>query len=168
MAPRHPATRTSRLLHEAWVAGSLASALSALALTWAGHREIRSSTAPLNAVSHWRWGNPALRKRGFTGRHTLLGYAIHHCASIWWAGIHAIARHRHPRADQTSTVLLGALTTSAVACVVDFKCTPQRLTPGFEHHLSRKALAGVYLHFAAGLALGALSSRATTSRNSRK
>lgn len=40
------------VLYEALVAGSCASVLSTLALAWAGHREIRSAVAPVNAVSH--------------------------------------------------------------------------------------------------------------------
>ena len=38
----------------------------------------------------------------------------------------------------------------------DFRFTPDRLTPGYEHRLSRKALAATYAVFAVGLALGAL------------
>lgn len=144
---------------EALVAGSCASVLSAIGLVYAGQREVHSPTAPLNAVSHWRWGKPALRKRGFTSRHTLLGYCIHHAASVWWASLHAAAMLRRSDARRPAVLLAGAATTSAVACVVDFQCTPERLTPGFEHHLSRPALAGVYTLFAIGLAAGAWAVR---------
>jgi hypothetical protein len=44
---------------------------------------------------------------------------------------------------------------AAIANVVDFKLTPQRLTPGFEKHLSKRSLAIVYVSFAAGLAAAA-------------
>ena len=37
----------------------------------------------------------------------------------------------------------------------NIKLVPERLTPGFEHRLSNRQLAGVYLSFAAGLMLGA-------------
>lgn len=151
--------RQRAVWREALVAGSCASVLSAIALVWAGQREVRSPTAPLNAVSHWRWGKPALHKRGFSTRHTLLGYCIHHAASVWWAALHAAAMRRRPDARRPAVLLAGAATTSAVACVVDFQCTPERLTPGFEHHLSRPALAGVYALFAIGLAAGAWIAR---------
>lgn len=156
--------RLRALAREALVAGAFASVLSALALGWAGHHEVNSTTAPLNAVSHWRWGKPALRKRGLTGRYTALGYGIHHCASIWWASLYALATRNRRDVDRPATVLAGALATSAVACVVDFKCTPERLKPGFEQHLSRPALTGVYLAFAVGLALGAMASRGGSAR----
>ncbi|MDI1261530.1 hypothetical protein [Aquabacterium sp.] len=42
---------------------------------------------------------------------------------------------------------------TAVAALADFKMVPERLTPGFEHHLSRKSLWLTYGVFAAGLAL---------------
>lgn len=147
------------VLREALMAGSFASVLSTFTLAWAGHSEVRSAVAPLNAVSHWRWGRPAFHQREFSVRHTLLGYSIHHCASIWWAAVHAAAMMHHPRSQQPAQVVAGALTTSVVACLVDFKCTPERLKPGFEHHLSRPQLGGVYLAFAAGLALGAMLAR---------
>jgi hypothetical protein len=35
--------------------------------------------------------------------------------------------------------------------------TPERLTPGFEHRLSTRALLGVYACFAIGLALGSMA-----------
>ena len=111
----HHRSHRQSVLREAWVAGSCASVLSALALGWAGHREVRSAAAPLNAVSHWRWGRRALFQRGISGRHTLLGFFIHHCASVWWAGLHAAVRGRSPRAQQPAVVLAGAAATSATA-----------------------------------------------------
>lgn len=154
----HSESTRRGVLREALVAGSWASVLSTLALAWAGHREIRSAVAPVNAVSHWRWGWPALHQRAVTGRHTLLGYLIHHGASVWWAGLHAAVRHRR-QCDSSAALLAGAAVTSAIACVVDFKCTPERFTPGFEHHLSRSALASVYALFALGLVLGVRAHR---------
>lgn len=94
-----------------------------------------------------------------TRRHTLLGYLIHHGASVWWAGLHAAVMRRRRPQQKPAALLAGAAVTSALACVVDFRCTPERFTPGFEHHLSRKSIAGVYAVFALGLALGALAQR---------
>lgn len=104
------------VLREALMAGSFASVLSTFTLAWAGHSEVRSAVAPLNAVSHWRWGRPAFHQREFSVRHTLLGYSIHHCASIWWAAVHAAATMHHPRSQQPAQVVAGALTTCVVAC----------------------------------------------------
>ena len=155
-----------RLWSEAALAGTLASVLSAVVLGWTGHREKRSITAPVNAVSHWWWGKPALRVRGLSVRHTLLGYAIHHGAALGWAALHALAVRGRTKSATPAALVAGAAATSAVACLVDFKCTPERFTPGFEHHLSRSALVGVYAAFALGLALahGFCESRAKRGR----
>jgi hypothetical protein len=48
-----------------------------------------------------------------------------------------------------------ALSTAAIACFVGYRLTPKRFTPGFEHEISREAMAGVYVAMALGLAAGA-------------
>ena len=44
------------------MAGSCASVLSAAVLALAGQREAGSAAAPINAVSHWYWGDRAFRQ----------------------------------------------------------------------------------------------------------
>lgn len=137
-------------------AGSFASILSAMALTVLGRRETGSAAAPINAVSHWFWDREALRRNGIDARHTLVGYVTHHGAALFWAGLYAWAIHGRPKLLEPAAVVAGSVATSAVACFVDFNMTPERLTPGYEHRLSRGALTGVYAAFAVGLALGTL------------
>ena len=143
-------------LREAMIAGGIASVLSTVALMVAGRREPRRPAAPVNAISHWVWGRPALRVDGADLRHTLLGYLIHHAASLFWATWHARLWGERPEAKRPLPALAGAAVASSVACFVDFRLTPQRLTPGFEHRLSRRAIAGVYASFAVALAIGSL------------
>lgn len=143
-------------VRQALVAGSLASLLSAGVLALAGRRENRSAAAPINAVSHWYWGDRALHRRGTDARHTLVGYLIHHSASLFWAGLHAWATREIPVLRTPTGAIAGSVPAAAIACFVDFRLTPHRLTPGFEHRLSRPALAGVYAAFAVGLAAGTL------------
>ena len=141
-------------LREALISGSAASAASALALLLAGKLEPQRPAAPLNAISHWIYGDSALHKDKPTLRHTLTGYLIHHAASIFWAVLHAQVWNRRQKAIEPLPAIATAAATAGVACFVDFQLTPHRLTPGFEHRLSRPALAGVYASFALGLALG--------------
>jgi hypothetical protein len=143
-------------LREGLIAGSVASALSVAALLVAGQKEPQRPAAPVNAISHWIWGDHALRQDEPTLRHTASGYLIHHVASVFWAVLHARAWGERPEAKRPLPALAGAVVTSGLACFVDFQMTPKRLTPGFEHRLSRPALAGVYACFAIGLALGSL------------
>jgi hypothetical protein len=142
-------------LRQGLIAGSLGSAASAIALLLAGRREAVSSVAPINAVSHWYWRDRALHRRRADLRHTAVGYLTHHGASVFWATAYAAATRDNQAARSLSGVAVGALATSAIACFVDYKLTPKRFTPGFEHEISRPAMAGVYLAMALGLAAGA-------------
>jgi hypothetical protein len=145
-------------LREGAISGSLASVLSAAFLALAGERECRHHpAAPVNAISHWIWDEPALREDGASARHTLAGFAIHHAASIWWGVWHAKAWGTREVAKRPVPALAGAAAAAAIACFVDYRMTPERLTPGFEHRLSSRALLGVYACFALGLALGSMA-----------
>jgi hypothetical protein len=141
------------------VAGSLGSAASTLALVAAGRREARSGFAPVNAVSHWYWGDRAFHRPKANLRHTAMGYLTHHGASVFWATAYAAATRGSETARSLPGIALGAAATSAIACFVDYRLTPKRLTPGFEHEISRPSMAGVYAAMAVGLAAGAWLSR---------
>ncbi|WP_327363053.1 hypothetical protein [Caballeronia arvi] len=54
-----------------------------------------------------------------------------------------------------------AAATAIVAYVVDYHVVPKRFTPGFETHLSKRALAMTYVALAAGFAIAALVRRAS-------
>jgi hypothetical protein len=144
-------------LREGLVAGTCASVLSAAALAAFGRRQAGSAFAPVNAVSHWLWGDAALREDRPTLRHTLVGAVVHEAASIFWAVLHARAWGERPRAKEPVPALLGAAAATGIACFVDYQLTPKRLTPGFEHRIDRPAMAGVYACFALGLALGSIA-----------
>lgn len=144
-------------LREGAISGSVASLTSAVFLAVAGRRECRHPAAPVNAISHWIWDEPALHEDGASARHTLAGYAIHHAASIWWGVWHALAWGTRAGAKRPLPALAGGAAAAAVACFVDLRMTPDRLTPGFEHRLSNRALLGVYGCFALGLALASMA-----------
>jgi hypothetical protein len=158
------ARRNSRAgpLRAALVSGTFASVASATALVVAGRRELNDAAAPLNGPSQWIWGRHAPYRDGFSLRHTGLGYGIHHLSSIFWAVWFERARPRPPRYG-----LRAAIATSSFACFVDYCCTPQRLTPGFEKRLSRRALFATYLAFALGLAASGLIRRREKPRRRR-
>ena len=141
------------------LAGSLASLISTAVLVLAGRRESGSAAAPLNAVSHWYWGDQALYLEKADLAHTAAGYLTHHVAATFWATLYAALASDRPALRTTPGAVLGAAATSATACLVDFKLTPHRFTPGYEHRLSREALLAVHAALAIGLAAGALSLR---------
>lgn len=146
-------TTWKRAWKEGVVSGSIASVLSTWMLVRAGRRR-GDAAGPVNAVSHWIWGDRALREDGASPAFTATGYLIHHAASLWWGVLHARAWGARPEAKRPLPLALGATAAAAVACFVDYRLTPKRLTPGFEHRLSRKEMALVYGLFAVGLAIG--------------
>jgi len=135
-------------LRAALISGSAASVLSSLVLSWRSARETRHATAGTNATSHWIWGGPARHRLAPDLSHTVVGYAIHHAASMFWAAWYEAA---FPRSRSLPGACARAAATAAIACFVDFRLTPRRFTPGFETHLSRRSLAVVYAAFAFGL-----------------
>jgi hypothetical protein len=132
---------------DAVLSGACAAFASALALAWRGQRDAGDAMAPLNGPSQWIWGRRAPSARGFSVKHTVVGYATHHCAAFFWAVLFERARRRFGRPAAT------ALATAATANVVDYVFTPKRLQPGYERQLRRPSLVWVYGAFAAGLAL---------------
>lgn len=138
--------------------GTLASAVSALALAWRGRREKRTALGTLNAPAHWLWGEESLHQRAATLRHTLGGMLVHHASSLFWAVFYEVLRVRRA-APTPANALADAAAVGTVAAVVDLRLTPRRFTPGFEHHLSRTGLTWVYVGFVLGLALAECTRR---------
>lgn len=139
--------------------GSLASIASTGALAASGVRDCQSAYAPINAVSHWLWKDRALRKDDPSLRYTASGYVIHHLASIFWASLFEGMAEATARPRSNKEVLFDAATVAALAAVIDLRCTPERLTPGFERRLSPAPLTAVYVAFGLGLAFCALTER---------
>ena len=142
-------------LREGAVTGSLASILSAAYLALAGNRRDEPA-APLNAVSHWFFGNRALREGEPDPVYTATGYIVHHAASVFWGVIHAKLWGARRVAKQPLPAVAGAIAAASVASFVDYQLTPKRLTPGFEHRLGKPEMVNVYACFALGLALGSM------------
>jgi hypothetical protein len=149
-------TRHARLAAQWLIEGNLAGLVSTAVLLWRGRAESRRAVGPLNAPSHWVWDREALQQDRVDARHTLLGLAIHQASSLWWAAAFRAWLQRRQR-PTPAHVGGAALAVAATAALVDLRLVPERLTPGFEHRLSRRSLALVYLGFAGGLALGALA-----------
>ena len=140
---------------QALVSGSIASVLSTAVLALFGERKLRKPFAPTNSTSHWLWGDDeSFNALEPSLRHTAVGYATHHASAVMWALFYhrwlAAERERTP-----ATIVRDAALMSAIAAFVDYQLTPKRLTPGFEAHLTRTNMVGVFAAIAAGLAAGA-------------
>jgi hypothetical protein len=148
-------TTWKQALREGLVSGSLASLFSAAYLVLGGSRRSQPA-APINAVSHWFFGDRALREDRPTLKHTATGYLTHHAASVFWATLYAKAWGARPEAKRPLPAAAGAIAAAAVANFVDYQLTPKRLTPGFEHRLGKPEMGAVYAFFAVGLMAGSL------------
>lgn len=131
--------------------GTYASLSSTLALALAGKLEHDSYTAPINAISHWIWGDSAFEHDEADIAHTVVGFGIHHVCSIFWAIIYEYSVCQRPDKGGKHP-LRDAAVVAALAALVDYNLTPHRLRPGFEQRLNRKHLLVVYSAFALGMA----------------
>ncbi len=146
-------------LREGAVAGTAASVLSTLVLALVGRRQAGSAAAPVNAASHWLWGDESLRADAWDGRHTLVGALTQHAASIFWATLYARLYGHRAEAKEPVQALAGGIATSAAAYVIDYTVTPRRFTPGYEHRLDGRGMLAVYGALALGFAAGAMALR---------
>jgi hypothetical protein len=151
-------TTWKQALREGAVSGSLASILSTAYLVRAGQRRGQPA-APVNAPSHWFFGDAALREDTASARYTVTGVLIHHAASVLWGVLHAKAWDARLRAQRPVPAAAAAAATAGIACLVDYKLTPKRLNPGFEHRLSTPEMVNVYACVALGLLLGSMLMR---------
>jgi drug/metabolite transporter (DMT)-like permease len=148
--------RWQTTVREGVISGTLAGLLSAAVLLMAGKRETGSAVAPVNAESHWLWGDESLHEDRATLRHTLAGFVTHQLSTVFWATLYAWVRGERRLRRTAAQALAGGLATSAAAAAIDYTIVPKRLTPGFEHRLSTASMLGVFAAIAGGIALGSL------------
>jgi hypothetical protein len=151
---RLPAPRVAkRIAIDAIMSGTAASLASAAALMAGSRIRDGSWAGGLNGPSQWLWGESEAYTRRATLRHTVVGYAIHHSTSIFWALLYETifggSRKKKPALQHCTQ----AIASAATAYVVDYHMTPRRLRPGFEKHVSPTGMVVVYAAFAAGLAI---------------
>jgi hypothetical protein len=148
-------------LQDGVISGGIAAAISTAVLAVRGKYETGTPFGPVNAISHWIWGDEAAQHNAVSSRYSLLGYTIHHSASTLWATMYEkwFGKHADMQLErrEIGKALAGGIAVSALACFVDYKMTPHRLQPGYEMRLSKKSLLIVYGAFALGLALRGLA-----------
>jgi hypothetical protein len=145
-------------LPRALLAGACAAGLSTVALLLRGRQDAGSALVPLNAPSHWIHGTEALHQPHASWRYTAPGVVIHHASALMWGFLFDRVLG-NGLVQKPAKLAAKAAVVTGVAAWVDLKLVPERLTPGFEHSLSRKSLLWTYGAFAGGLALGAMAWR---------
>lgn len=127
-------------LTRAVLSGTAVSIASTIALALAAKAERRHPVRPTNATGHWLRGDEAARSRAIDAEHTLLGFATHEGASIFWAAIFETIRKLGPR----RSAAVDAIGVSALASFVDYVVVPKRLTPGWEKVVTPRSIILTY------------------------
>jgi hypothetical protein len=143
-------------MRDAVTSGSVASVVSTAMLSACGKKD-STAYAPTNAISHWLWGDRAIRRDGPSARYTAVGYAIHHASSVFWAVFYEKFFVPSAERSKLAPALIGGTAVAGLACLVDYRLTPKRLRPGFEKRLSTCSMVLVYGSFGVALALHGLT-----------
>ena len=105
----------------------------------------------MNAVTHILDGGARCAHGGRNGRNTVLGFAIHMAASIWWAAFYEALLGERARRGKPQALAAGAAI-AAGAYVFDYFVVTPRFRPGFEAYLSGRSLFALYAALAGGFA----------------
>ena len=152
-----------QILKDSALPGAVATATTLAAVAARGRQETGSAIAPINASSHALWGEQAAEVERITLRHTLPGLLANVAGAFWWALVFETlfgTLVRTPSGRRSAVrAAAGSAATAGLAYAVDYHILPRRLTPGWEHRVSNRALAVGLGAMAAGLCIGALLER---------
>ena len=143
------------VLRRAVASSAVATLASTAALALASRAEGAGASQPLNATSHWLYGDIAAAFPNADVDHTPIGFATHAAATLLWATAFETALALRPSRDPAS-ILGRAAAIGAMAAIVDYTITPKRFTPGWELVLSKRSMAAAYAAMAAGFAAVAI------------
>ena len=111
---------------------------------------------PINATSHWLYGDRAARVRRASVDHTTIGLLTHQAATIFWALSFETSLAVRP-VRGAPALAARAAQIATLAAIVDYTVTPKRFTPGWELVLSKRAMAAAYIALAAGFTITAFT-----------
>lgn len=136
------------------ISGAAAGLASHVAASLFGRKESGRSELPMHAVSHMVWGDDPRSHRGSKPQNFVIGSALHHGASVFWATFFEALFGKTAEKSNTAA-LAGGAAIAASAYITDYHVVPDRLKPGFDAYLSDRAMFFVYAALAVGLAAGA-------------
>jgi hypothetical protein len=146
--------------------GGAAGAASMATVMLAAMAEGRSPLQPVNATSHWIWGDEAGRHTRPDIAHTLTGAVTNQSAAMFWGALFgAWLSSRPPRS--TAQMFRDAAAMGVIATTLDYGILPRRLSPGWELALSRPSVGLSMAAMALGLALGGLAAQEPRMRRRR-
>ena len=144
----------NRFIRDCLISGVAGGVSSHVAASIFSRREHGRSELPMHAVSHIAWGDSPESHRGRKLHNAIIGSALHHGASVFWAVFFEALFGRRAE-PSTAAAIAGGATIAATAYVTDYYLVSDRFKPGFEAYLPDRALFIVYAALALGLAAGA-------------
>ena len=143
-----------RFVLDCLVSGLAGGVLSQFVSAIYGRAERGGSDLPMHAVSHIAWGDAPESHKGRHAYNFVIGAALHHGASIFWASFfEALFGSNAERS--TGSALVGGATIASAAYVTDYYVVSDRFKPGFETHLSSRGLFAIYAALGIGFAVAA-------------
>ena len=144
----------NRFILNCLISGAAGGLLSHVAAAACSRAETGRSARAMHAVSHIAWGDDPKSHQGHKAHNWVIGSALHHGASTFWATFFE-AFFGTQAERSTGSALVGGATIAAAAYVTDYHVVSDRFKPGFEAHLSNRSLFAVYAGLAVGLAAAA-------------
>ncbi|MCE9557836.1 MAG: hypothetical protein K8R88_02685 [Armatimonadetes bacterium] len=145
------------ILHNIVTMGLWSAVFTTVAVMVFAALEKVSVWSPLNAIAHIFFGDEAIGVNRPVTKCLVSGTILNLGAALGWAAIAEFGYYflKISAGHVFPTVALSAAVT-VLAYITDFVIVPKRLTPGFEHVLSRRSLYLVYGVLALALTLGGL------------
>ncbi len=144
----------SQVARDSAAKGQICTAATSAAVALCGQVENGKPFEPINAISHITFGDDALVQEDFSVKYTVTGLMLNNSANATWAALHEMLFGAYQDEGNVPVSLAGGAFVSTLAYITDFYVVPKRLTPGFEHKLSPRALLFVYVILALALAFG--------------
>ncbi len=139
---------------DAFYKSQIAGAATTGAVALCGWVEDGDAVSPVNDISHIVWGDKAFTQGELSLKYTGTAVLLNQSAIFSWALLHEWFFGRAARRGEVGKSLLGGVLVSLVAYLIDYHVVPERLKPGFEHHLVPRSLIFIYAALALSLGLG--------------
>jgi hypothetical protein len=153
-------------IEQTLLCGAGAGLASVAAIALLAKVERRPVLGPINASSHWLWGDADAARPAKDGRadlaHTAVGGATNIGAGLFWGAI--LGALRNPARNAPGQLVRDGALLGAVAGVLDYGLLPRRLSPGWELALSGRSVVLAMAAMATGAVLGDLAARGRPSR----
>jgi hypothetical protein len=144
--------------------GTGAALASVAAITALARVEGRDIRRPVNASSHWLWGDDAAWTAKTDLARTGIGGATNLLAGFMWGAL--FGAYLHLRRPEPVGIVRDGVVLGGLAGLLDYGLLPRRLSPGWELALSSRSVVLSMAAMATGAVLGGLAAHASETTHS--